>query len=194
MFGKVSVFSILLSVILSPAVSVLVACALLAVILYGFGIVSIIAYPLTFVCEQLSKYVIFIVGTFSDIPFSSVNARKPYFYIWLALIAVMVIVGYFVKNKANYAVKSAVISLCVLALGFAVYSFTCYLTRPGNWPTFLRMIAIANLSYCVLTLIVLIVYRFEVTVLGIGYFVGEVAIVAGLVVFELLTVRRAADR
>lgn len=32
MFGKVSVFSILLSVILSPAVSVLVACALLAVI------------------------------------------------------------------------------------------------------------------------------------------------------------------
>lgn len=122
MFGKVSVFSILLSVILSPAVSVLVACALLAVILYGFGIVSIIAYPLTFVCEQLSKYVIFIVGTFSDIPFSSVNARKPYFYIWLALIAVMVIVGYFVKNKANYAVKSAVISLCVLALGFAVYS------------------------------------------------------------------------
>lgn len=88
MFGKVSVFSILLSVILSPAVSVLVACALLAVILYGFGIVSIIAYPLTFVCEQLSKYVIFIVGTFSDIPFSSVNARKPYFYIWLALIAV----------------------------------------------------------------------------------------------------------
>lgn len=122
MFGKVSVFSILLSVILSPAVSVLVACALLAVIFYGFGIVSIIAYPLTFVCEQLSKYVIFIVGTFSDIPFSSVNARKPYFYIWLALIAVMVIVGYFVKNKANYAVKSAVISLCVLALGFAVYS------------------------------------------------------------------------
>lgn len=122
MFGKVSVFSILLSIILSPAVSVLVACALLAVILYGFGIVSIIAYPLTFVCEQLSKYVIFIVGTFSDIPFSSVNARKPYFYIWLALIAVMVIVGYFVKNKANYAVKSAVISLCVLALGFAVYS------------------------------------------------------------------------
>lgn len=122
MFGKVSVFSILLSVILSPAVSVLVACALLAVILYGFGIVSIIAYPLTFVCEQLSKYVIFIVGTFSDIPFSSVNARKPYFYIWLALIAVMVIVGYFVKNKENYAVKSAVISLCVLALGFAVYS------------------------------------------------------------------------
>lgn len=122
MFGKVSVFSILLSVILSPAVSVLVACALLAVILYSFGIVSFIAYPLTFVCEQLSKYVIFIVGTFSDIPFSSVNARKPYFYIWLALIAVMVVVGYFVKNKANYAVKSAVISLCVLALGFTVYS------------------------------------------------------------------------
>ena len=44
--------------------------------LYGFGIVSIIAYPLTFVCEQLSKYVIFIVGTFSDIPFSLEKGKE----------------------------------------------------------------------------------------------------------------------
>lgn len=122
MFGKVSVFSILLSVILSPAVSVLVACALLAVIFYGIGAIGFIAYPFAFVCEWLSRFVLAVVGAISGIPFSYVNARKPYFYIWLGLAAVMVIAGCFVKNRAGYAIKSAVVSLCVLTLGFGIYS------------------------------------------------------------------------
>lgn len=122
LFGKVSLFSILLSVVLSPVVSVLVACALLTVIFNGIGAISFIAYPFAFVCEWLSRFVLAVVGTISGIPFSYVNARKPYFYIWLGLAAVMVIAGCFVKNRAGYAVKSAVVSLCVLTLGFGIYS------------------------------------------------------------------------
>lgn len=122
MFGKVSLFSILLSVVLSPVVSVLVACALLTVIFNGIGAIGFIAYPFAFVCEWLSRFVLAVVSTISGIPFSYVNARKPYFYIWLGLAAVMVIAGCFVKNRAGYAVKSAVVSLCVLTLGFGIYS------------------------------------------------------------------------
>lgn len=122
LFGKVSLFSILLSVVLSPVVSVLVACALLTVIFNGIGAISFIAYPFAFVCEWLSRFVLAVVGTISGIPFSYVNARKPYFYIWLGLAAVMVIAGCFVKNRAGYAVKSAVVSLCVITLGFGIYS------------------------------------------------------------------------
>lgn len=122
LFGKVSLFSILLSVVLSPVVSVLVACALLTVIFNGIGAIGFIAYPFAFVCEWLSRFVLAVVGTISGIPFSYVNARKPYFYIWLGLAAVMVIAGCFVKNRAGYAVKSAVVSLCVLTLGFGIYS------------------------------------------------------------------------
>lgn len=122
LFGKVSLFSILLSVVLSPVVSVLVACALLTVIFNGIGAIGFIAYPFAFVCEWLSRFVLAVVGTISGIPFSYVNARKPYFYIWLGLVAVMVIAGCFVKNRAGYAVKSAVVSLCVLTLGFGIYS------------------------------------------------------------------------
>lgn len=122
LFGKVSLFSILLSVVLSPVVSVLVACALLTVIFNGIGSIGFIAYPFAFVCEWLSRFVLAVVGAISGIPFSYVNARKPYFYIWLGLAAVMVIAGCFVKNRAGYAVKSAVVSLCVLTLGFGIYS------------------------------------------------------------------------
>lgn len=122
LFGKVSLFSILLSVVLSPVVSVLVACALLTVIFNGIGAIGFIAYPFVFVCEWLSRFVLAVVGTISGIPFSYVNARKPYFYIWLGLAAVMVVAGCFVKNRAGYAVKSAVVSLCVLTLGFGIYS------------------------------------------------------------------------
>ena len=112
-----------------------------------------------------------------------------------AVVTAVLLTAVVAQFERAFGIPSRVVYvLAAIAAGFAVYSFTCYLTRPGNWPTFLRMIAIANLSYCVLTLIVLFVYRFDVTALGIGYFVGEVAIVAGLVVFELLTVRRAADR
>lgn len=122
LFGKVSLFSILLSVVLSPVVSVLVACALLTVIFNGIGAIGFIAYPFAFVCEWLSRFVLAVVGAISGIPFSYVNARKPYFYIWLGLAAVMVVAGCFVKNRAGYAVKSAVVSLCVLTLGFGIYS------------------------------------------------------------------------
>lgn len=122
LFGKVSLFSILLSVVLSPVVSVLVACTLLTVIFNGIGAIGFIAYPFAFVCEWLSRFVLAVVGAISGIPFSYVNARKPYFYIWLGLAAVMVIAGCFVKNRAGYAVKSAVVSLCVLTLGFGIYS------------------------------------------------------------------------
>jgi ABC-type uncharacterized transport system permease subunit len=112
-----------------------------------------------------------------------------------AVVTAVLLTAVVAQFERAFGIPSRVVYvLAAIAAGFAVYSFTCYLTRPRNWPKFLRMIAIANLSYCLLTLIVLFVYRFEVTALGIGYFVGEVAIVAGLVVFELLTVRRAADR
>lgn len=64
LFGKVSLFSILLSVVLSPVVSVLVACALLTVIFNGIGAIGFIAYPFVFVCEWLSRFVLAVVARF----------------------------------------------------------------------------------------------------------------------------------
>lgn len=121
-FGRLSVFSVLLSIILSPVVSLLIASALLLVIFSSISFVAVLAYPFAFLCSALSKFVLYIVAIFSSIPFSSINACKPYFYVWLGLCVVLAVAGYFVKRKAEYAVKSVVAAACVLTIGFAVYS------------------------------------------------------------------------
>ena len=70
---------------------------------------------------------------------------------------------------------------------FFIYSLTCFLSKPGNWKPYLKFIALANLSYCCLT-IGLIVYLFpQLTALGLAYFVGEIIIVTTLALFELKT-------
>lgn len=77
--------------------------------------------------------------------------------------------------------------LAAVAVVFALYSLLCYARFPARWQLYLRGIALANLSYCVLT-VVLVVYFWErLTVLGGLYFVGEIGIVIGLVVVELST-------
>ena len=67
--------------------------------------------------------------------------------------------------------------LAALACLFAVYSFLGYLKITVYWRSYLRIIAIINLSYCVLTL-ALVFYHWEIlTSLGILYFVLEIIIV-----------------
>lgn len=84
--------------------------------------------------------------------------------------------------------------LAAIALIFAIYSLTCYLKHPSNWPSFLGAIAIANLSYCVLTVFLVVAFRNEITMLGIVYFAAEIVVVSSLAVYERITARRAADR
>ena len=52
--------------------------------------------------------------------------------------------------------------------------------------TALRIIACLNLSYCVLVVVLLYLYRQAVTPLGMAYFCIEVAIVLAMSAFELL--------
>ncbi len=74
------------------------------------------------------------------------------------------------------------------AVCFAFYSFSCYLFLKGNWKPFLQVIAIANTAYCLMTLMLGIVHRECLTLLGAGYFVGEIIVVMTLVRFEWMKV------
>lgn len=75
--------------------------------------------------------------------------------------------------------------LAVIAAAFCIYSFTCFFVGRKNPPPFIRTIAIANLLYCLLTLVILITRFSEITTLGIAYFVGEMGIICVLVYTEL---------
>ena len=81
--------------------------------------------------------------------------------------------------------------LSTIAFIFALYSFTCYLFIDKTSPRFLLPIIIANLTYCFLTL-GLIVYNYDrLTYLGIAYFIVEIVIVYGLICFEYKIFKKA---
>ena len=81
--------------------------------------------------------------------------------------------------------------LSLIACVFALYSFICYRFTPVNWPLFLRIIAIANLAYCVLT-ISCIIYLFQLlTIWGLIYFLLECIVIVVLVSIEW---RKAATK
>lgn len=79
--------------------------------------------------------------------------------------------------------------LSVIALVFCIYSISCFFYVNKNWKPFLIAIIVANLMYCTLTLGLLIHFYPQMTFLGITYFVVEIALVCGLVLFEIYTVR-----
>ncbi len=75
--------------------------------------------------------------------------------------------------------------LFLIALCFCVYSSFCYFLVKKDYALYLRIIGIANLLYCVLTLGVLLFYSSQVTLAGWVYFLAEIAVVCRLVFIEL---------
>ena len=75
--------------------------------------------------------------------------------------------------------------LSLIAVCFCMYSTTCFFVIKANWIPFIKGISIANLLYCVLTIGLVIFYIPQLTTIGIAYFLGEIAIICGLVYIEL---------
>jgi len=81
--------------------------------------------------------------------------------------------------------------LAGIAATFAIYSISCYWLLKNNWSVFLKGIALANITYCLLTTALVAYFHHSLTWLGIAYFVGEIIIVLSLVQIELKTIRNA---
>lgn len=74
--------------------------------------------------------------------------------------------------------------LAVIALIYAAYSACCWFFATANLRFFLRIIAIANGVFCLLTVALLIVYRERLTGFGLAYFVAEICVILGLIYVE----------
>ena len=67
---------------------------------------------------------------------------------------------------------------------FCIYSSCCFRFADHSRPIWLRIIMAANLMYCLLTLVLLVVHSAVLTPLGITYFVVEQIVVVCLVGIE----------
>jgi hypothetical protein len=103
-----------------------------------------------------------------------------------ALLTTLLLFGV-LRNLEDYfgMPKTTLTFLSAIAACFCFYSTTCFLFLNGKWTLFIRIISITNLLYCVLTLRLLFVHYTQLTTLGVTYFLVEIAIVCGLVIFEV---------
>ena len=86
--------------------------------------------------------------------------------------------------------KSILGYLAALALVFSIYSIFCYFLVSDNWKSFLKIICIANIFYCVLTFGVVIFNYQNISILGIIYFLGEIIVIVGVVYLEITVIKR----
>lgn len=78
-----------------------------------------------------------------------------------------------------------------IAVCFAVYSLYNYVRfNPTRWKLLLRIIALANLAYCLLSLVMILYFYKQVTVIGWIYFTGEIAILISLFLWEMNILNR----
>ena len=80
--------------------------------------------------------------------------------------------------------------LFIIACIFSIYSITSYYLIGKKWRTYLRIILIANMLYCVLTIMLLVISHDTVTLFGLIYFILEILTIGCIVFIELQTVSK----
>lgn len=81
--------------------------------------------------------------------------------------------------------------LAAIALAFCLYSLACYLLVRKKAKPYLQLIAVLNLLYCLLTIILLYYHHSMLSVLGYLYFIGEIIIITVLAYIELSVAGKA---
>jgi hypothetical protein len=85
--------------------------------------------------------------------------------------------------------RSALYTLAAFPLLYAVFDLACVLLRPARWRAALRVVAVANTVYPLISVGVLASNGVELSMLGSVYFVQEIAIVWALAALELHVAR-----
>jgi len=80
--------------------------------------------------------------------------------------------------------------LATAAIGFSIYSLTCFAMDPIRWPFFLKVIAYINLTYCAVSIGLVFYYYPQLSKLGIAYFAVEKIIVFYIAMIELKTAKQ----
>lgn len=98
-----------------------------------------------------------------------------------------------VRNKTELfgVLPSVCVKLSVIAFVFCVYSLTCYFLAREKWRSLLKVIAFANIAYCVTTVLLLANLYERLTPVTYTYFSIELGIITGLSIAEFRLASRS---
>lgn len=116
-FNRISPTVILVSLLCEPFVSALLVCSLLSSVLFICPFISFLAYPFALVSGLCSKAILWLVSTFSQLPFSTIKTHSLYWFVWIGVSVLLTIGGLFVINRKFYVRISVSVSISVLVIG-----------------------------------------------------------------------------
>ena len=116
-FNRISPTVILVSLLCEPFVSALLVCSLLCSVLFICPFISFFAYPFGLVSGLCSKAILWLVSTFSQLPFSTIKTHSLYWFVWIGVSVLLAIGGLFVINRKFYVRISVSVSISVLVIG-----------------------------------------------------------------------------
>lgn len=94
------------------------------------------------------------------------------------------------RNESFFGMpKDVLFVLSGVALCFSAFSFSCYFFVKKDYIKYLNIILIANITYCLATLILVGIHIEKLTRFGIFYFAGEIILVMALVYAESIKVK-----
>lgn len=116
-FNRISPTVILVSLLCEPFVSALLVCSLLSSVLFICPFISFLAYPFALVSGLCSKAILWLVSTFSQLPFSTIKTHSLYWFVWIGVSIFLAIGGLFAINNRKFYVKiSVLLSASVLII------------------------------------------------------------------------------
>ena len=86
--------------------------------------------------------------------------------------------------------KTILYYLSLIALLISIYSICCHFLLNGNWKPYLKGIIIANLTYCLMSIGLIVCFYQKLTFIGLFYFISEILIIIILVAVELKTLSK----
>jgi hypothetical protein len=102
-----------------------------------------------------------------------------------AMLSAVLLIAVLARFEDLFGMPQKTLSfLSGIASFFAVYSISCSFFVIEKWKVYLKVILLANTSYCLLTIGVLLYFSQSLTILGLVYFLAEIGVVGILIWIE----------
>lgn len=82
-------------------------------------------------------------------------------------------------------------TLAAIASIYCLFSFYHFINFPAKWKIPMRLIALANLIYCCLTIGAIMYFLPQMQLLGLVYFFAEIAVIVFLAFRQLLSINHS---
>lgn len=120
-----------------------------------------------------------------------VNSKNIFLLDGMGAVVSASIMGLIVARQVNFfgMPSSAAYFLAAFPCVFFICSMYCHFNLPKDWKPYLKMISIANLLYCFISIGVVFYHYESLTNFGLTYFILEIVVILIVVVLELRVVK-----